>query len=255
MSRPLPSQVGRPLVIAHRGAKAYRPENTLAAYELALAQRADMIEIDLHLSRDQRIPISHDASLERFGREGEVAQLSFEELRAISHATYDAQRKRQPDEEIPDLVEVLDRFGARIPFNLEIKTDAQRRPYRGLQRMVFDEVTRRTLVGKTLFSSFSDAVLSELRSFSSEARLAVLVDPRAPDRIFERAKAFGAEAVNPHFAITDEDLVKRAHDRGLAVLVYTVDDPDQMRDLFAIGVDGIFSNAPDVLREVVDGLA
>lgn len=255
MSRPLPSQAGKPLVIAHRGAKAYRPENTLAAYELALAQRADMIEIDLHLSRDQRIPISHDASLERFGREGEVAQFSLEELRAISHATYDAQRKRQPDEGIPDLVEVLDRFAARIPFNLEIKTDAQRRPYRGLQRMVFDEVTRRTLVGKTLFSSFSDAVLSELRSFSSEARLGVLVDPRAPDGIFERAKALGAEAVNPHFAITDEDLVQRAHDRGLAVLVYTVDDPERMRDLFAIGVDGIFSNAPDVLREVVDHLA
>ena len=62
MARPLPSEAGRPLVIAHRGAKAYKPENTLAAYELAIEQGADMVEIDLHLARDGSVPVAHDAS-------------------------------------------------------------------------------------------------------------------------------------------------------------------------------------------------
>ena len=105
-----------------------------------------------------------------------------------------------------------------------------------------------------MFSSFSDPVLAELRSFSPYARLALLLDPRFAERIFERAAAVGAEAVNPHFSMLTAELVDEAHSRGLAVYVYTVDDPQQMRSLFDLGVDGIFSNAPDVLREVVDGL-
>ena len=70
---PLPSEAGRPLVIAHRGASGHRPENTMAAYELAVEERADMIEVDLHVSRDGGIPISHDAELERLGGTGEIA--------------------------------------------------------------------------------------------------------------------------------------------------------------------------------------
>ncbi len=253
MSRPLPSQQGRPLVIAHRGAKAYRPENTLAAYELAIEQHADMIEIDLHLSSDTRIPITHDSTLEHFGKEGEVSGHTLEELRAISHAAHEAKAAGENWEGIPDLDEVLDRFADRIPFNLEIKTDVGHRPYPGLQRMAFDQVVARDIMEPTVFSSFSDAVLAELRGFSPYVRLALLLDPRFTDRAFERAAAVGAEAVNPHFSIANAELVDEAHALGLAVYVYTVDDADQMGELFDIGVDGIFSNAPDVLREVVNG--
>ncbi|MCP5040795.1 MAG: hypothetical protein GY944_07175 [bacterium] len=256
MTRPLPSQAGRRLVIAHRGAKAYRPENTLAAYELAVEQGADMLEIDLHLSRDARIPITHDASLEHMGREGEqVADHSIDQLRAISHTAYEAASSGGSWQGLPDLAEVLDRFADRIPFNLEIKTDANHQPYPGLQRMALDEVMRRGILEQTLFSSFSDPVLAELRSLSPDARVGVLVDPRAPEGIFERAARVGAEAVNPHFVIADAELVRQAHDRGMAVYVYTVDEPERMGELFAIGVDGIFSNVPDVLREVVEGLS
>lgn len=254
MKRPLPSQVGRPLVIAHRGAKAYRPENTLAAYALALEQHADMIEIDLHRSLDGCVPVAHDASLERFGRTGEIADHSLAELRGIYRAAAGGQGPGEPDTDIPELAQVLDRFAQRIPFNLEIKTDTCERPYPGLQRLVFEDVVRRGILEQTLFSSFSDEVLAELRSFSPAVRLAVLVDPRAPEGIFERAERVDAEAVNPHFVIADAELVCRAHDEGMAVYVYTVDDPERMRALFATGVDGIFSNAPDVLREVVDSL-
>lgn len=254
MSRPLPSKSGKPVVIAHRGAKAYVAENTIAAYELAIDQNCDMIEIDLHLSSDARIPITHDSTLEHFGREGEIAAHTLEELRAISHAAHEQQKAGGSWEGIPDLVEVLDRFAGRIPFNLEIKTDASHRPYPGLQRMAYDQAVQRDIVDETLFSSFSDPVLAELRTFSPYVRLALLLDPRFADRSFERAAAVGAEAVNPHFSMVTGELVEEAHSRDLAVYVYTVDDPAQMRSLFALGVDGIFSNAPDVLRQVVDQL-
>jgi glycerophosphoryl diester phosphodiesterase len=269
--RPLPSQRGRPLVIGHRGAKAYLPENTLPAYALAIEQGADMLEIDLHRSRDGAIPIVHDEGLEEIGREGEVKDVSLDELRELaSEALRNAPpletplggsggrvQIRQPSsapefDGVPILEQVLDRFGDEIPFNLEIKTAKGGIPYEGLQQMALDQVVTRGLLADTVFSSFWDPVLNELRGRSPDARLAVLVSPRAPERIFERARSLGAEAVNPYFLLANEDLVSRAHGEGLAVYVYTVDDPEEMKRLLDLGVDGIFSNRPDVLRRVVD---
>ncbi len=251
--RELPSAEGRPLVIGHRGAKAYLPENTLPAFELALAQGADMLEIDLHLSRDGEIPIRHDEDLDAFGAQGEIGDLSLDDLRRLSERQPGAPRQEEePYSGIPTLEQVLDAFGERIPFNLEIKTRAKGLPYPGLQAAAIAQVTERGLLSQTLFSSFSDAVLQELRGLNSGVRLGVLVHPQHPDRIFERAEAVGAEAINPHFVLVTRELVVDAHARDLAVFVYTVDDEAQMHQLFDLGIDGIFSNCPDVLRSVVD---
>ena len=93
-----------PLVIAHRGASAYRPENTLPAYALAVEQRADMIEIDLHLSRDGAIVIAHDADLAALGGEGAIGERTLAELRALRVGGDEASM-------IPTLEEGLDQFG------------------------------------------------------------------------------------------------------------------------------------------------
>lgn len=254
--RKLPSELGHPLVIGHRGAKAYLPENTLPAYALALEQGADMLEIDLHLSRDGEIPIRHDEGLQALDSEGEIADLSLADLRQLSdRSAGDAVPDAGLFAGIPTLEQVLDAFGERVPFNLEIKTRADHRPYAGLQAAAMDQVVQRNLLEQTLFSSFSDAVLQELRALEEPARLGVLVHPKQPERIFERAEAVGAEAINPHFVLVTRDLVEDAHGRGLAVFVYTVDEEDRMHQLFDLGVDGIFSNRPDVLRAVVDSRA
>lgn len=236
------SLLERPLVIAHRGARAYRAENTFDAFELAIEQGADMIETDLHHTRDGAIPLSHAAGLEERGSQAEIADLAWRELRAL------------PGAAIPLLGEVLDRFACEIPFNLEIKTRTTGAPYAGLEDKVLAEVAGRGVLAATLFSSFSDPVLAELRRRAPTARLAALVDPRWPERALERALAVGAEAVNPHFHLATPEFVHSAHQEGLAVFVYTVDDPQHMRELLEIGVDGIFSNCPDRLRAVVNGL-
>ena len=182
-------------------------------------------------------------------------EVSLDELRAMSASAFAARGSDKAYEEIPVLNEVLDQFGDVIPFNLEIKTMTDERPYAGLQKMIVDQVVERGLLEQTLFSSFSDPVLRELRDLCPKARLGVLVDPRAPEGIFERADVIDAESINPHFVNTNAELVEEAHQKGLAVYVYTVDEPGQMRELFALGVDGIFSNVPDLLREVVASLA
>jgi len=241
-----------PLVIAHRGASAYRPENTLSAYTLALEQRADMIEIDLHLSRDGVIVIAHDAELKRLGGEGVIGDWRLEELKRL-----DAGQGGDTRDTIPTLDEVLSVFGSRAPFNLELKAGPGGRPYPGLEAATLEAVERYDVLSKTLFSSFHDEILRELRRLSPDARLAVLVDPRQPEprRMLERAEGLGAEAVNPHFSLANAECIRDAHAAGMAVNAYTVDDPAWMQGLMDNGIDGLFTNCPDILRALVDARA
>lgn len=231
----------RPLVIAHRGASARLPENTLPAYELAIEMDCDCIEIDLHRTRDGHVVICHDEKLAGLGGEGEIADASLAELRRLDAGG---------GEPVPTLDEVLDRFGRRIPFNLELKRGT-RGAYAGLEAQALGAVTSRGLMGETLFSSFYDPVLQELRDLSPEARLALLISRRFPDGWPERARALGAEALNPQDALVDEELVERAHGQGLAVYVFTVDEPGRMETLLGWGVDGLFTNHPDRMRLLV----
>jgi glycerophosphoryl diester phosphodiesterase len=227
----------RTVVIAHRGASGYRPQNTTAAYELAVEQRADMIEIDLHRSRDGAIVIRHDEELQSLGGRGDIVEMDLSEIETLDGGG---------GQKIPTLDEVLDRFGTALPFNLELKC-GERGAYPGLEAATLAAVEKRGLLASTLFSSFDDGVLERLRSLSENARLAVLVSPRAPERSVERAAAVGAEAVNPWLGMAEPDLVDAIHAEGLAVYVYTVNKVEDMRQMVERGVDGMFTNFPDRL--------
>lgn len=229
-------------VIAHRGASGERPENTLSAFRLAVEQRADMIETDLHLARDGAIPLTHDATLSHLGGRGEVADATWAELRAL-----DAGR----GERIPALGEVLDELGPRIPFNLELKVGT-RGSYVGLEAAAWAAVERRGLAAQTLFSSFYDPVLAALRAESAAARIALLISRQSDAGWAKRARALGAEALNPELALVTPELVRAAHGEGLAVYVFTVDPEPEMRRMRDLGVDGLFTNHPARLRRLLE---
>ena len=197
--------MSRPLVIAHRGASAYKPQNTLPAFELAIAQHADMIETDLHRTADGAVVITHDEELAGLGGVGEIADASLAEIRTLDAGA---------GERVPTLDEMLDGFGERIAFNLELKR-AVDRDYAGLEAQALTAVRSRDLLARTLWSSFYDSVLARLREQEPQARLGLLISARYPVRIFERARAIAAEAIHPEVSIVDAGLVAAAHAEGL----------------------------------------
>lgn len=229
------------LVIAHRGASGYRPENTLPAFELAVAQRADMIETDLHRTRDRAIVVAHDEELVGLGGRGEIADATLAEVRAL-----DAGQGAR----VPTLDELLDGFGGRIPFNLELKRGT-RAEYEDLEADALGAVRERELLGRTLFSSFYDPVLARLRRSEPAARVGLLISRRYPQDWLARARALAAEAINPEACLVDGRLVDEAHAAGLRVLVFTVNEADEMARLLGLGVDGLFTNYPDRMRALV----
>ncbi len=238
--------MSRPLVIAHRGASGDRPENTLEAFERAIELHADMIETDLHLTRDGVVVIHHDASLARLGARGEIRDRTAAEL-----ALLDAERGAGPEIGIPTLLELLDRFGQRMEFNLELKV-GESAPYDGIEGRVIAALEARGLLPRMLLSCFEDEVLVRLRAASPEARLAVLVSARKPGRVLERAARVAAEALNPHVSLVDRRFVDTAHAAGLRVYPYTANEEREMIRLLDCGVDGVITNHPDRLRRLVD---
>lgn len=221
------------LNIAHRGASRDAPENTLEAFELAVEQGAQMIETDLHLTRDGHVALYHDDEIEGTP----VGDLTLDEIRERLPAT-------------PTLEELIDGFGDRILFNLELKRP---RPgaYAGLEAIVFRRIERRGLVERTLFSCFFDPVLATLRGLSPEARIGLLISKRAPVEIEKRAKVLGAEAIHPDVSVVSAEMVYSAHQAGLRVHPFTVDDRDEQVRLLEMGVDGIFTNVPAQLRDLI----
>ena len=237
--------MSRPLVIAHRGASGECPENTFPAFARAIELQADMIETDLHLTRDEAIVIHHDAPLSRLGVAGEIADRTSAELAGVNAAP-----GADTPESIPRLAELLEAFGDRIDWNLELKVGT-RGAYPGLEARAVAEVEARDLGRRVLYSSFDDGVLSRLRGCAPTARLAVLVSPRAPAGALERAEQVGAEAINPHVSLVDQRFVRAAHDAGLAVYPYTANARREMHRMLDCGVDGVITNHVDRLHDVL----
>jgi glycerophosphoryl diester phosphodiesterase len=227
-------------VIAHRGASGYRRENTLPAYELAVELRADMIELDLHRTRDAATVVIHDECPPGLGA-ARIGDATLAEVRALDLGG---------GERVPTFDEVLDGFGTRIALNVELKRGGEGL-YPGLEASAVAAVARRGLLARTLFSSFEDAYLAGLREQDAATRCGLLFDPRSAQRPIERARAVGAEAIHPWLGCATQDLVAAAHAEGLAVYVYTVNRDADMRRLLDLGVDGLFTDYPDRLRELL----
>ena len=113
------------------------------------------------------------------------------------------------------------------------------------------QFTSRLNIHTPLRIRFWDPVLERLRALSPGARIALLLDPRHGERPVERARALGAEAINPHFSMVTPDLLGEAHAAGMAVYPYTVDPAGEMRRLLDLGVDGLFTNLPDRMRAIL----
>lgn len=229
----------RPLVLGHRGARHARPENTLSAFELALEEGADGVELDLRLCADGEPIVFHDRGLERMTRGRDtrrVESVTLDELERV-----DVGDGQHP----PRLCEVLDwaeRRGARV--NVELKHDGERT--RELVDRVIDALRRmRQGAELVLLSCFHPGVVWRLARELPDLPVSWLVHRK--QRLFKHApgwKLLGAAGVNPERVIATERAVKRWRRGGALISVWTVNDPLEAQRLAALGVDALISDVP-----------
>lgn len=227
----------RPLVLAHRGASAAFPGNTLDAFLEARRLGADGVELDVRRSADGALVVHHDAEVPGLGP---VARLAVAQLPPA----------------VPLLEAALDAC-AGLTVNVEVKNDPGEPdwdPAELTARQVAALVVERGLLGAVIVSSFSLAAVDAVLAAEPRVATGLLTVPTADQRrAVEVAAGRGHRAVHPHHLVVDAGLVEAAHGRGLAVNTWTVDDADRIRWLADAGVDTVITNRPDVALAALAG--
>jgi glycerophosphoryl diester phosphodiesterase len=237
-----------PAVVAHRGASSTRPENTLDAFEEAIGLGADILEMDVRLSRDGVPFVIHDETVDRTtDGSGRVRELAAAELAALRAGPPELTAR------VPTLAEVLDLVAGRAAVALELKElpgedgyDAERR--RALVVATHRELDRTGFDGPALVISFDPLAIADSRSIAPEVPTGFLATDMIP-----AADALGVARTGGHAMVlpgtrslspAGEGFVREAHDAGLRVGTWTVDDPTEVRRYLDWGVDAVASNDP-----------
>jgi glycerophosphoryl diester phosphodiesterase len=236
-----------PIPFAHRGGTSNAPENTLPAFEHAVALGYQYLETDVHLSADGVLMAFHDPDLRRTcGVEGTIAELSAAELADV---------RVDGREPIPTLADLLDRF-ADARFNIDCKSDDA---VAELVRTVHE----RSLLDRVCIGAFSHARLTKLRALLGPRLLTCMSPPEVAQlrlvgrstgsarRVAQVPVRAGDTGAGRRLTVVTPRFVRAAHRRGAAVHVWTIDDPTEMHRLLDLGVDGIMTDRPEVLRDVL----
>ena len=246
----------RTLILAHRGASAEAPENTLAAFDLALRHGADGIEMDVRLSADGVPVVIHDARLERTtGGKGRVDALSSRELRRLDAGSwfnerYPARaRGRFRGLKVPLLVEALTLVKSRgctayVELKRERDADA------GFEEKVLKAIHTAGAAGNVVVISFQPEIVARMRELYDGIALGLDCTRALP--AIRRAQEAGARVVLPLGALVSSQFVRRAHEQGLQVAPWGAETPRAWRRLLACGVDALITNRPAALRRLID---
>ena len=223
-------------MVAHRGASAYAPEHSIAAYDLALELGADALELDVRLTRDGEIVVLHDPTLARTtGDPRAIADVDLAEIAS----------RRQP----PRLDALFERYGRSTGWLIELKD-----PTPALERALLDMLHDHRLLASVTIQSFDRRSLVRLRRVAPSLRVAPLLceshdGARALAHI-RRASRF-ASGVGVLHSTVDAAVAQAARAAGIELRAYTVNDRHEMERLLLLGVDGLITDVPDVARGAV----
>jgi len=240
----------KPVIIAHRGASGIAPENTLAAIDLAMQSQAEIIEIDVHLTKDGKIVVIHDKSVDRTTNgTGLISELTLGEIRALDAGSWYSESFA--GEKIPLLSEVMDMVVGRKKLLIEIKSGVK--DYPGIDRKVVEVIKEYDALDWCIVQSFDDKTLMEINRQWPEVCLHKLIVfkfrllPLAFDgsiRRFTSKKYSFVDAINPHYKFINKRFVKNRHKAGFGVNVWGGKEPDSYEKIRHIPVDGWITDFP-----------
>ncbi len=237
------SDLPRPTVFAHRGSSAHAPENTLAAFQLSLSQGAPALELDAMLSADGQVVVIHDDSVDRTSNgSGKVRQMPLAAIKELDGGSYFNPAFK--GEKIPTLAEVFETVGRHIFINIEIKNYAS--PLDGLPSSIASLVQKYNLAEYVLFSSFNPLALLKIRRLLPQVPCGLLIFHGSGGGWARGwlGRRFPCQALHPDLRDVTPSFIASTHQSDRRMHVYTVNQPDEMKRLFDLGVDGIFTDDP-----------
>jgi len=242
----------KPMVFAHRGAKKYAPENTIAAFRLAVEQGADAIELDVKLSADDQVMVIHDQTVDRTTNgKGKVNQLTHEELKQLDAGSFF--HPRFSSEQIPTLDEVFESVGKKIFINVELTNYTSTGDR--LVPLVAEIVKRHNVQNSVMFSSFEPENLRIITKLLPDVPVGLLADVGLKGARNRSAEFLdiSPRIIHPYLTDVTPRFMARERERGRRVHVWTVNFEVSLRRLKKLGVDGVFTDDPVKALRVMRG--
>ena len=234
-----------PWIIAHRGYRARYPENTLVAFQAALDAGVQMIELDVALSRDRKLVVIHDATLERTTNgEGAVSDHTLEQLKQLDAGGWF--HPRFAGEHLPELSEVLDLADGQVMINIEIKPHAYEphHPLDAVERQTLELVCCRNIAERVLISSFDLSLLKYIVTLEHAPALGLVSKNPADKHTLENCKLLNVVSWHPNHQILTPDQVKTMHENDIRVFPYNADTSEEIARVLEMEVDGVISSNP-----------
>ena len=235
-------------VWAHRGASGYYPENTIAAFEGAIKQKADGIELDVHLSKDGYIIVCHDETLNRTTNgKGFIKQFDLFELKQLdAGAWYD---KKFKGEKLPLLEEVIDLIkGTKMEINIELKAGSIFYP--GIEEKVIKMIDKYKIREQAIISSFDHYSLVKIKEIDKDIKTGILYS-EALYKPVDYVKTTKANALHPYYITLTKEVVEEAKALGIDVNPYTINKEEHIRLIKQLNVNAIITNYPDKVKEIL----
>ena len=242
-------------LVGHRGAMAYAPENTMASFLCAQKMGAEFLECDIHLTREKTCVLMHDETVSRTTNgTGYLQDLTLDAVRAL-----DAGSWFSPDfqgEKVPTLEELLQwaknqtsLTGFQLGLAIELKNGQARASE--LPDLAVDQVSRAGMESRVVVVSYDQDMLKRVKALNQRIATGILY--KLPlEHPFKLAKELDADALFPRRHLLTKELIAQAHNRGIAVATWAVDDPAEMREFLSWNVDAIATNVPDRLNEILN---
>lgn len=220
------------MIMGHRGAKALEPENTLLSIKRAMDIGVDAVEIDVHLTKDKEVVVIHDSTVDRTTNgKGPVGSYTLEEIKKL-----DAGK----GEKIPTLKEVIEFVKDKVRLIIELKEE-------GTEDKVVELIKGYNMFDSAYIISFWHMLVKKIKEMDSRIKTGVLLVGCPVDTCIARSAS--ADALVMNYAFVNKELVYKAHQEGLKVFIWNIDDRDMLKPYVDMGVDGIGSNDPRILVE------
>ena len=220
------------LRIGHRGARAYAPENTLTSFKKALEMGVDAIELDVRKTKDNQLVVIHDDNVKRTTNgDGLVCELTLKEIKGFS---------AEGGEKIPTLEEALDFLDKKVKVFVELKEE-------GIEKQVLSAIRERNLEKNVVITSFSEGALKKVRELNDKVETGLIYAKHKNP--LKAALDLKANYLVALYRFVHTANVDKAHENGLKVVVWTINNPEEVEAYAKKGVDGIASDKPDILMK------
>jgi len=238
------------MVIGHRGAKGYAPENTLLSFEKGIECNANMIEFDVRLTRDDHMVIMHDATVDRTTNgTGFVSQHTLKQIKKLDAGAWFSPKFKNT--KVPTLEEGIASIKGKAKFDIEIKHDPSS-TNEGLEEKLIGEILRNDILDDTVVTSFDLSCVERIKKIEPGLTVGFLFSRNYDcERGLREILRIGGEEIHPEYLHLTAHLVSKAHRNSVRVRAWNPNDEKEMSKLIKMGVDGIGTDFPDLLKPLL----